>query len=70
MHQLIPHSKLHIYHGGHLGLLTHAPELTVLIQEFLSAEVNTHNSSLMSSLRLSWRYMMRQALPFFSAYSQ
>jgi poly(3-hydroxyalkanoate) depolymerase len=38
MHHLIPNSKLHIYHGGHLGLLTHARELTALIEEFLSVE--------------------------------
>jgi poly(3-hydroxyalkanoate) depolymerase len=38
MHRLIPHSKLYIYHGGHLGLLTHAEELTALIEEFLTAE--------------------------------
>ena len=37
MHHLIPYSKLHIYNGGHLGLLTHASELTALIEEFLSA---------------------------------
>ncbi len=24
MHRLIPNSKLYIYNGGHLGLLTHA----------------------------------------------
>ena len=39
MHHLIPYSKLHIYNGGHLGLLTHATELTTLIEEFLSAEM-------------------------------
>ncbi|HEY6409333.1 MAG TPA: poly(3-hydroxyalkanoate) depolymerase, partial [Ktedonobacteraceae bacterium] len=39
MHQLIPFSQLHIYHGGHLGLLTHAQELIALIEEFLSAEM-------------------------------
>ena len=39
MHRLIPHAKLHIYHGGHLGLLTHAKELTTLIEDFLSAEM-------------------------------
>ena len=39
MHRLIPHAKLHIYHGGHLGLLTHAKELIALIEEFLSAEM-------------------------------
>jgi poly(3-hydroxyalkanoate) depolymerase len=39
MHHLIPYSKLHIYNGGHLGLLTHASELTALIEEFLSADM-------------------------------
>ncbi len=39
MHRLIPHSQLYIYHGGHLGLLTHAQELIALIEEFLSAEM-------------------------------
>ena len=39
MHHLIPYSKLHIYNGGHLGLLTHATELTTLIEEFLTAEM-------------------------------
>jgi poly(3-hydroxyalkanoate) depolymerase len=39
MHHLIPYSKLYIYHGGHLGLMTHANELIALIEEFLSAEM-------------------------------
>jgi poly(3-hydroxyalkanoate) depolymerase len=39
MHRLIPYSKLYIYHGGHLGLLTHAKELMALIEEFLFAEI-------------------------------
>ncbi len=39
MHRLIPHSRLHIYPGGHLGLLTHARELTTHIEDFLSAEM-------------------------------
>ncbi len=34
---LIPHSKLHVYHGGHLGILTHAQELTSIVAEFLIA---------------------------------
>jgi poly(3-hydroxyalkanoate) depolymerase len=37
MHQLIPNSKLYIYNGGHLGLMTHAQELMALIEEFLSS---------------------------------
>jgi poly(3-hydroxyalkanoate) depolymerase len=37
MQKLIPHSKLYIYHGGHLGLLTHARELAPLIEQFLAS---------------------------------
>ena len=37
MQLLIPHSKLYIYHGGHLGLLTHAKELAPLVEQFLAA---------------------------------
>ncbi len=36
MQLLIPHSKLHIYHGGHLGLITHAKELVPMIEQFLA----------------------------------
>lgn len=32
---LIPHSQLHIYHGGHLGILTEADELAPVIDRFL-----------------------------------
>jgi poly(3-hydroxyalkanoate) depolymerase len=38
MHQLIPYSKLYIYHGGHLGLVTHAKELSSLVEQFLAAD--------------------------------
>jgi len=34
---LIPHSRLHVYHGGHLGLLTEATELAPVVDEFLVA---------------------------------
>jgi poly(3-hydroxyalkanoate) depolymerase len=37
MHLLIPNSQLHIYHGGHLGLVTEAAELAPVIHAFLSA---------------------------------
>lgn len=37
MQKLIRHSKLHIFHGGHLGLITHAKELAPLIEQFLAA---------------------------------
>jgi poly(3-hydroxyalkanoate) depolymerase len=34
---LIPHSRLHVYHGGHLGLVTEAAELAPAVDEFLTA---------------------------------
>jgi poly(3-hydroxyalkanoate) depolymerase len=37
MRLLIPRAKLHVYHGGHLGLLTHAKELAVVVEQFLFA---------------------------------
>jgi len=39
MHSLIPRSQLHVYHGGHLGLVTEAAELAPVIGRFLAAEV-------------------------------
>jgi poly(3-hydroxyalkanoate) depolymerase len=37
MQLLIPHSRLHVYHGGHLGLLTEAAELAPVVDGFLGA---------------------------------
>ena len=37
MHRLIPHSKLYIFHDGHLGLGTSAQELAQVIDQFLTA---------------------------------
>jgi poly(3-hydroxyalkanoate) depolymerase len=37
MHRLIPRSRLHVFHGGHLGLVTEAAELGPLISDFLIA---------------------------------
>ncbi len=39
MHSLIPRSQLHIYHGGHLGLVTEAAELAPVAGRFLAAGV-------------------------------
>ena len=36
MHALIPRSRLHVYHGGHLGLVTEAAELAPVIDRFLA----------------------------------
>jgi poly(3-hydroxyalkanoate) depolymerase len=37
--RLIPDSRLHVYHGGHLAVLTESDEFAPLIEEFLSAAV-------------------------------
>jgi len=33
--RLIPHARLHVFHGGHLGILTEADELAPVVEEFL-----------------------------------
>jgi poly(3-hydroxyalkanoate) depolymerase len=37
MHRLIPRSQLHIFQGGHLGLVLQAQELAPIIDSFLAA---------------------------------
>lgn len=37
LHRLIPNSRLHMYDGGHLGVLTEASELVPVIEDFLTA---------------------------------
>ncbi len=37
MHRLIPHSTLHVFRGGHLGLVTEAAQIAPVISEFLAA---------------------------------
>ncbi len=41
MHRLIPHSKLYIFHDGHLGIGTSARELAQVVDQFLSAPVSS-----------------------------
>jgi len=41
MHRLIPHSKLYIFHDGHLGLGTSAPELAQVVDQFLTDPVSS-----------------------------
>ena len=38
MHRLIRGSRLHVFHGGHLGLVAQAAELAPVVQGFLAAE--------------------------------
>jgi poly(3-hydroxyalkanoate) depolymerase len=41
--RLIPHARLHVYHGGHLGILTEADELAPIIDTFLNEHrLNEH----------------------------
>jgi hypothetical protein len=37
MKLLIPKSRLHVYRGGHLGLVTEAAELAPVVDGFLAA---------------------------------
>jgi poly(3-hydroxyalkanoate) depolymerase len=39
MHSLIPRSQLHVFHDGHLGLVTKAAELAPVVDRFLAAAV-------------------------------
>jgi pimeloyl-ACP methyl ester carboxylesterase len=36
LHLLIPDSRLHVYHGGHLELIIAAAELAPLVNDFLA----------------------------------
>jgi poly(3-hydroxyalkanoate) depolymerase len=38
MHRLIPHSQLHIYHGGHLELAADAKRIAPVVEAFLGPE--------------------------------
>ncbi len=40
--RLIPRARLHVYHGGHLGILTESDELAPVIEDFLDASESTH----------------------------
>jgi poly(3-hydroxyalkanoate) depolymerase len=41
MHHLIPHSKLYIFHDGHLGLGTSAQELAQVVDQFLATPISS-----------------------------
>jgi len=38
MHALIPRSRLHIYHGGHIGLVTEPNQLAPVVDQFLTED--------------------------------
>ena len=37
MHRLIPRSELHIYHGGHLALVSEPARMAAIVEAFLAA---------------------------------
>jgi poly(3-hydroxyalkanoate) depolymerase len=39
MHRLIPHSRLYIFHDGHIGIGTSAQELAQVVDQFLAAQL-------------------------------
>ena len=39
MHRLIPHSQLHVYHGGHLELAADAEHIAPVVEAFLDADL-------------------------------
>ncbi len=45
MHRLIPNSTLHVYNGGHLGLVTEAAELAPVIGRFLAGAAPTESAA-------------------------
>ena len=44
MHRLIPHSQLHVYHGGHLELGIGAERLAPVVEAFLDARPTAEES--------------------------
>jgi hypothetical protein len=40
MKLLIPKARLHVFHGGHLGLITEAAELAPIVDAFLTAPLS------------------------------
>ena len=44
MNWLIPRSRLHIYHGGHLELAADPERLAVIVEAFLNADRTAEGS--------------------------
>ncbi len=45
MRRLLPNAELHVYHGGHLSLLTEAAELAPVVERFLRLDGRTTDVS-------------------------
>jgi hypothetical protein len=44
MHRLIPHSQLHVYHGGHLELGAGAERLAPVVEAFLDTDLTAERN--------------------------
>ena len=45
MHRLIPRSELHIYHGGHLDLITEPKPMATIVETFLNTQTKASDSA-------------------------
>jgi len=45
MHRLIPRSELHVYHGGHLDLVSEPRRRAAIVEAFLTAETGSATGS-------------------------
>jgi poly(3-hydroxyalkanoate) depolymerase len=45
MHRLIPRSELHIYHGGHLDLITQPGPMATIVEAFLNTQAEAPDSA-------------------------
>ena len=45
MNRLIPRSQLHVYHGGHLDLITHPKPMAALVETFLNSPAGAPGST-------------------------
>jgi hypothetical protein len=48
MHRLIPHSQLHVYHGGHLELGAGAERLAPVVESFLDTDLTRREEPTMT----------------------
>ncbi len=57
MHRLIPRSELHIYHGGHLDLITQPRPMATIVEAFLNAQAEAPDSTadVAPATRGKWR---------------
>jgi pimeloyl-ACP methyl ester carboxylesterase len=59
MQRLIPDARLHVFHGGHLGLLTQAPALAPVVAQFLAERPGSRGSRSDAFPGCLWRIVPR-----------